>query len=149
MATNSERFWRQVDRRGDDECWPWTGGLKSGGYGAFHIGGRQIGAHRYAAGCRIGDGVVVMHTCDNPPCCNPAHLRKGTIADNNADRSRKGRNADIRGERNVNAKLRAADVHLIRQLATKRGMQTSLAKRYGMSEAQISRIVNGTRWASA
>lgn len=34
---------------------------------------------------------VVMHSCDNPPCINPDHLRIGTPLDNAQDRAKKGR----------------------------------------------------------
>lgn len=36
-------------------------------------------------------GEVAMHTCDNPPCINPEHLKIGTYTDNMRDASFKGR----------------------------------------------------------
>lgn len=38
-----------------------------------------------------------MHTCDNPPCVNPAHLRVATQADNVADMEQKRRSRKARG----------------------------------------------------
>ena len=99
-----KRFWSKVDQRGPDECWPWTAST-NGGYGAF--GAKLFGekkmrvhrAHRVAFFLATGvapDDLVVCHSCDNPPCCNPAHLWLGTQADNNRDMSIKGRNGMTR-----------------------------------------------------
>lgn len=41
----------------------------------------------------IPEGMVVRHTCDNPPCINPKHLLVGTNADNVRDRVSRGRSA--------------------------------------------------------
>jgi hypothetical protein len=98
------RFWSKVDQRGGaDACWPWMGGRKAKGYGNFFVkretptaSARMIfvNAHKFAyvaTNGNIADGLVVRHTCNNPPCCNPAHLIPGTQKMNIADAIRSGR----------------------------------------------------------
>ena len=97
--TLPERFWSKVDRRGPDECWPWTAHTQAKGYGTFGIGNRPYPAHRVAY--ELTHGVVpdtrifVCHSCDTPGCCNPAHLFLGSHDDNMADMKakRRARNA--------------------------------------------------------
>jgi hypothetical protein len=95
------RFWRQVDKRGPGDCWEWTGSKRGstwpghGRYGQLSIGtyGR-VSAHRYSYELHHGaipSGLEIAHTCDNPPCVNPAHLRAMTHAENMADMVAKGR----------------------------------------------------------
>lgn len=89
--TLAERLWARVERRGPGECWEWTAHRLPKGYGVF---GPGVVAHRVAwevAHGPIPDGLHVLHTCDNPPCCNPGHLRLGTPQDNVDDMMRKGR----------------------------------------------------------
>lgn len=85
-------------RATDTGCWEWTATRNRQGYGVvgLAIKGRPAGvpAHRLQWMHRQGeipDGHVVMHTCDNPACINPDHLRLGTQADNLADMRAKGR----------------------------------------------------------
>lgn len=96
--TIPDRFWDKVATGDPEACWPWTGGDRHEfGYGRFHLSNspqRRIWAHRFAFMLATGEdarGMVVMHSCDNPPCCNPAHLSLGTQRDNVADMIAKGR----------------------------------------------------------
>lgn len=93
-------FWRRVDRSGGpDACWPWMRVPSTGGYGLAKYKGRRRIASRVAwelTNGPIPGGMQVLHHCDNPPCCNPAHLFLGTVADNVADMIAKGRAAHQR-----------------------------------------------------
>ncbi|MGW2089627.1 helix-turn-helix domain-containing protein [Streptomyces sp. NPDC001880] len=148
--TLAERFWAKVDRRGPDECWLWTAALNEHGYGVMRPEGRRHGptvkAHRVSlqlAGVDI-EGLYVLHSCDNPPCVNPAHLSAGSPADNAADMVSKGRQA--RGSRRGNNKLTEAQIPEIRARAAAGELQKVLAAEYGVSRPSISRVVNRHGW---
>jgi hypothetical protein len=98
MRLNSEqRFWKKVDRRNDGDCWNWIGATHGSGQkrGCFWDGKRKTDAARWlwqqTHGKQLEASHVVMHTCDNPLCVNPAHLVMGTQAQNVADMWAKGR----------------------------------------------------------
>jgi len=83
--------WKYVDMSCPDGCWPWTGSRFPKGYGRFGAG---LLAHRVIYQLSKGpipDGMVICHSCDNRPCCNPDHLWVGTYADNTNDARIKGR----------------------------------------------------------
>lgn len=90
------RFWNRLDKSGgDDSCWNWTGARLPKGYGIVGISqGKHKYTHRVAwelTNGPIPEGLWVLHRCDNPPCCNPAHLFIGNNRDNVLDMIQKGR----------------------------------------------------------
>jgi hypothetical protein len=97
IAAFPERFWSYVDKRGPDECWPWTGYTHVGfGYGMISIAGQHamLLSHRVAlelSGVKIPEGLGALHKCDNPPCCNPRHLYPGNQQQNVRDMVERGR----------------------------------------------------------
>ncbi len=86
-------FWAKVDTSaGPDGCW--YVGKQRYSYPLVWVRKKSYSAHKLAFELTFGmmlPGFVVMHRCDNPPCCNPAHLRPGTRSDNTQDMIRKGR----------------------------------------------------------
>jgi hypothetical protein len=90
-----KRFWAKVDKTSSATgCWLYTGFTKWDGYGWLCRFGRYMTAHRYAWILKHGkppEGMSIMHICDNPPCCNPDHLKLGTHQENMADMVAKGR----------------------------------------------------------
>lgn len=145
-AKYAERFWSKVNIAGPDDCWEWTASRDKDGYGRFCMEGRRRRANRiaymFANGfdpCRLG----VLHTCDNPACCNPNHLWLGTCLDNNKDRERKHRSADLRGENAHTVKLTEEQVRYIRQ-SNDTGI--SLANQFDVTPSNISLIRNRKNW---
>ena len=143
-----KRFWRMVDIRSPGECWNWLAGKHARGYGRFRRGGGQRDmAHRIAwelTNGPIPDGLWVLHHCDNRACCNPAHLFLGTHRMNTLDMVSKDRQA--KGERISIGKLKAQDIPEIRRLLRKGLFQSSIARRFGVSQHAISSIKTGRTW---
>jgi len=88
-------FWSKIDRQEPDECWPWRGQTQGKGYGAFHHKGTLRRATHISletdGRSRPTEAHFALHSCDNPPCVNPAHLWWGTQLENIQDALSKGR----------------------------------------------------------
>jgi hypothetical protein len=95
----------------------------------------------------IPDGGVVRHSCDNPPCCNPAHLEIGSTLDNSRDAVE--RNRVDHGSSRYNAKLTEADIPIIRALIASGLSSCEIGRQYGVDGRAISLIRDGKRWARA
>lgn len=79
------RYWAKVNKGLENECWEWVGAKNSKGYGQFSINGKSTSTHRISYAMHHGEilpGLIVCHTCNNPPCVNPKHLYMGTNTDN-------------------------------------------------------------------
>lgn len=146
--TAEERLRAGVDVRGADECWPWLGKKNKRGHGALHANGKlSEGAHRLAweigNARRVPEGLWVLHRCDNPPCCNPAHLFLGTAQDNNADMDAKGRRRAARGADCGSALLTPAQALAIWRSDGRAG---EIGARYGVSAGAVKSIRQGRSW---
>jgi hypothetical protein len=143
------RFWGKVDKSGgEDACWNWIWGKNEHGYGVFSTAPehKSILAHRFAwliTNGEIQNGLCVLHRCDNPPCCNPAHLFLGTRRDNVYDMHMKGRARSkvASGENNPFAKLSDLQVAEIRRRFLAGESMRKLARESGVSKTHIGRIV--------
>ena len=152
-----DQFWSKVDQsKGPEACWPWLASHIGKGYGQCNTGKGQGYSHRYAWTLTYGeipDKLFVLHKCDNPTCCNPAHLWLGTCKDNLQDCSRKKRffaqlhpDKMPRGASHGRTKLAEEDVREIRKWISGGMRVTETADAFGVSSAAVSLIISGKNW---
>lgn len=161
-APTETRFLEKFEKGKPGECWEWFANKNGAGYGLLwdYERRRKILAHRYSyerhhgVSLPAGIGVVIMHTCDNPACVNPAHLVAGTIRANAKDMVQKGRNRYIIpanapppphrvGSAHGGAKLTEEQVQAIRAA---HGSRASVAQQFGVSAAYVKHIRSGKAW---
>lgn len=125
-----------------DACWEWTG-ARNKNYGMIAVPGSRLrGAHIVAweldNGRALPDGMLIRHTCDNPPCVNPTHLLLGDHATNMQDKSQRGR----WGAPRPSFRHRTPEeVREIRRLADlPEANLTAIARQFGCSRATVIRI---------
>ncbi len=174
------RFHSKVGRLDDeDKCWEWKAGRFPEGYGEFWVGSKASGGRMYSANriaYLIHNGpfapeMLVCHSCDNPPCCNPRHLWLGSDADNIRDKVEKGRDNNytgddhwtrkkphllargprdgsyMRGENHYKAKLNENNVRDARaRFGSGLASVKQLAIELGVSESNMQKVVNRETW---
>lgn len=150
-ATQAEKFWHYVDKRGPDECWLWKRSTATNnGYGRFWINGSHMIASRYAYEQSIGpipEGMEVCHTCDNPACVNPAHLFLGSHTDNMRDASQKRRLRAPHGESHPSAKFSWKQVRKMRRdFETNPQPIAHIARRHKVHPSTIRSILSRETW---
>ena len=145
---DKSRFWGKVDIRGSGECWPWKAGQRNW-YGS--IGILTDGKVRVYVATRVAYTITfsdpgelnVLHTCDNPPCCNPAHLFLGTHSDNLQDAISKGRAIlDAKRKMTDELALEIRDRYLSSSTITER----DLSEEYGISFNAIGEMIRGNSY---
>lgn len=154
--TTSERIallMRKTNKEGQivkselGHCWEWTGSKKNG-YGLY---GRTT-AHQMSYQLHKGTikkGLVVMHICDNRACLNPDHLKLGTNMENVQDKVSKGRAKGGHGHRGENASYSKLTNEHVQEIRTNPHDKclNCLARQFGVSFQQISRIKHNQEWS--
>lgn len=151
LEKQTKKFLRGIEKL-ESGCWRCTtASIDLRGYGhltIFHDGKyRHAKAHRFSYEHFKGpipDGKLVMHSCDNPQCCNPDHLSVGTQSDNMQDMVKKGRG--LVGEKNANTKFTEADVISIYADVDAGMTRQAIADKHGVSSVTISHIATGRNW---
>lgn len=142
-ALIESRFWSFVEKT--DKCWEWKGALSHNGYGRFKFQGKTHRAHRVSF--YLDKGVwpswLVLHSCDNPKCVRPDHLREGDQSDNMSDRKLRTGYGQNRGEINGASKLNAV---VVREIYSSEGSCKSVAETHGVSASTVSMIRTGKTW---
>lgn len=160
----------EIKREGLTHCWKWLKSKTSGGYGQFNHKKIKWNAHRYSwwfhNGCpNLEDikGLHILHSCDNPECCNPEHLSLGTPKENSIqalerikgkvyspkEPKEKKINFSRNGENNGRAKLTKDNVNEIRRRyneGLKYGELKIIAKEYNISYITIQKIISNKLW---
>lgn len=159
MNITGDELWNwfvsSLDKK-ENDCWEWSGCRVNGKYGLMVYNGGVILTHRYALTHMlkkdIPKDIYVLHSCNNPPCCNPAHLREGTHQENMTQRNTEGRLAmgkehgdKVRGEKQGGSKLTETQVIELRK-NTENLSQNALADKYNVSRWNVRRIQQGISW---
>jgi hypothetical protein len=148
-----KRFWSKVDRGDAEQCWMWNGtrmmpnkiGVQYGSFGVYDGKSVSYRAHRFAYMLVYGeipDGQVIMHTCDNTLCVNPAHLKAGTQLENAQDMKRKDRVAH--GSSHYDSRL--SENQVLEIFDNKSDSDSFLGKRHGVDPSNIRKIRRGINW---
>lgn len=134
----------RVEENKRNPCWIWTGSKNKQNYGILFFGenqkSRNVMAHRFSYEYYIGkipENLIILHSCDNPSCVNPAHLSVGNSQENSLDRDIKGRSS---------YKLTIEKVKEIREQHNNGKSARKLSKEFKINLKNMYNIVNRKSW---
>lgn len=152
-APTKDRFISKFTKLEVDVCWPWNANTNGAGYGMIWSpeDGRKVLAHRYSYALHVGpipSGGLILHSCDNPRCVNPSHLRAGNFKDNVSDMDERNRRVSphLRGEDNPSSLLTAEQVSEIRRLYIDGVHCEVIASQFGISPLSMPDFISGKSW---
>ena len=149
-----DKFINNIKPNPDTRCWEWQGAKRNkAGYGAFSLKGKVIDAHRFSYEYykgEIPEGLFILHSCDNPSCVNPDHLRAGTARENVRDSIERGTHNFLKPTRTSLKKghkmsrvLSDEAVAEIRRLISIGKRNVDIIDMMGISKKQVSDIRRG------
>jgi hypothetical protein len=148
----ADRFWAKTEADPNGGCILWAGAMYRIGYGSVKWRRGTARAHRVAWELRHGPippGVHICHKCDVRACVNVDHLYAGDHAVNMRDKALKGRAHRLVGEANGRCRITEAEaVALLRRQRTgERISHVAEARRLGVKDVAVYRLLTGRSWA--
>lgn len=144
-----KNLWAKIDKKSETECWIWQGTKTTAGYGVLRVNYKLKYAHRLMwilhNKTDIPKRGCICHSCDNPPCCNPAHLFLGSHSDNMKDAKAKGRISH--GISHFLTELTEDDIRQIRYLGQTNISHKDIGKRFDITRMSVNDIIHKRTWA--
>jgi hypothetical protein len=128
-------------------CWFWDGPADRRGYGTMYMEYGNVRAHRVSFTLfhrAVQDDEFVLHSCDQPSCVNPDHLRAGGYKENSDDKVKRGRSN--KGSRHPLSKLTEVDIPAIFEMHKSGVRGSTIAQKYAVHPTTICDVLKGRRW---
>lgn len=150
--TNSKRLHANLQdlmanaKRADNNCIEWQRYKDADGYGKWRVNGEKRNVPRLVCELIYGSpkpNEQALHSCDNPPCINPDHLRWGTHRDNNDDKITRQR---LAGQNHPLAKYTDAQIRQLKSDIANGANPVLAYKSLGLTRFQFHNIKAGRSW---
>lgn len=132
-------------------CIEWQGPRDKDGYGRVYFDYKTYPTSRLMARLVYGEpepGMFALHSCDNPPCVNPQHLRWGTPKENTQDSVRKGRHnpPKLQGFQAGTAKLDFEKIAIIFEMRKNGYTYRAIGKIIGLDHKGVLNAYKGNTY---
>ena len=147
-STKLPAFILEAVKINDDGCWIWQRNLSNQGYARIGINRKNYKVARLVAEYIYGDsnGKFCLHSCDNPACVAPDHLRWGTPKENTNDMDQRNRRKSALGQANAKSKFTEEDIRFIRSVPINSSNKNLLASQFGVSPTAIRAVWLRKSW---